>query len=402
MEGGETQHSAASSALGYLYQSLFPLVELARRASTAPGLVVAMELLDDVQFEQHGSPQELVQLKHHVNAHGDLSDTSVDLWRTINVWISVLAGLSPDEQPHLTLVTTATAPAASACAYLRADEHRDPSRAQRAIERAALSSTNQTTQAWRNRFSQLPPSQRQALVVAITVADGAATIDGLDQLLKDALFWVLPSADRGDAFITYVKGWWMGIAIKLLRRELPALAASDMLNAIQDIRDQFGPEDLPRDLDLPDPDDATSAGFANRMFVRQLELIAFTQEQLALAIRDYYRAFTQRSRWLRRELVGVDEIDRYEARLIDEWRFVFTNAAAELDAAADGPAMQSCGRRVFIHAVETAKARIRARYDEPFMTRGTFHILADSRKVGWHPEFEERLTALLGSVIDEN
>jgi hypothetical protein len=216
------------------------------------------------------------------------------------------------------------------------------------------------------------------------------------------VFWVLPGADRADTFITYVKGWWMGIAIKLLRRELPAFAATDMLNAIQDIRDQFGPDDLPRDLDLPDPDAATSAGFADRVFVKQLDLIAFTQDQLALAIRDYYRAFTQRSRWLRRELIGVDEIDRYEARVVDEWRFIFTNAAADLAASADEPTRQSSGRNVFIHAVETAKARIRARYDEPFMTRGTLHILADDRKVGWHPEFEERLAALLGSVVDKN
>lgn len=249
---------------------------------------------------------------------------------------------------------------------------------------------------------RLAPSQREALVDAITVADGFATIDGLDDQLKEALYWVLPGADRADAFITYVKGWWLGIAIRLLRRELHAFAATDMLNAIQDLRDQFGPDDLPRDLDLPDPDEAASAGFANRTFVGQLELIAFTQDQLALAIRDYYRAFTQRSRWIRRELLGVDEIDRYEARLVDEWRFLFTNAAAELAESADEPTKQSSGRTVFIHAVETAKARIRDRYDEPFMTRGTLHGLADDRKIGWHPEFEARLAALLAPVVDEN
>ncbi len=402
MAGGETEHSAASSALGYLYQSLFPLVELARRASGDPGLVVAMELLDDVQFDRDGSPRELVQLKHHINGRGDLGDNSVDLWRTINVWISVIGELSPDETPSLTLVTTASAPTNSACRYLRADESRDSSRAQRALERAAVSSTNHTTTAWRTRFTQLAPSQREALVDAIVVADGAATIDALDDLLKEALFWVIPGPDRADSFITYIKGWWMGVAIKLLRRDLPAFAATDMLNAIQDIRDQFGPEDLPRDLDLPDPDDAAAAGFADRLFVKQLELIAFTQDQLAVAIRDYYRAFTQRSRWLRRELIGVDELDRYEERLVDEWRFIFTNAAAELSEGADEPVMQASGRKVFIHAVETAKARIRARYDEPFMTRGTLHSLADNRKIGWHPAFEARLATLLSSVVDEN
>jgi hypothetical protein len=245
------------------------------------------------------------------------------------------------------------------------------------------------------------PAQRAALVQAITVADGAANINELDKELKEALFWVLPGAARADAFLTYVKGWWLGIAIKLLCRELPGFAATDMLNAVQDIRDQFGPEDLPRDLDLPDPDEATTSAFAERLFVQQLELIAATRDQLAIAIRDYYRAFTQRSRWLRQELLGVDEIDRYEARLVDEWRFVFSNLSAELQPEAAELDKQRCGRRIFAHAAETAKARIRQRYDEPFMTRGTLHILSDGRKIGWHPEFEARLAALLSPIVDE-
>jgi hypothetical protein len=360
-----------------------------------------MELLDDVQFDQAGSPQELLQVKHHVNAAGDLSDASVDLWRTINVWITALGRLSPDEGPALTLITTATAPVGSACAYLRADEHRDAPRALNALERSAMLSTNQTTARWRNRFMEMVPAQRAALVQAITVADGAVSIDEFDQELAKALFWVLPGAARADAFVTYVKGWWLGIAVKLLRHELPGFAATDMLNAVQDIRDQFGPEDLPRDLDLPDPDEATTSAFAERLFVQQLELIAATQEQLAIAIRDYYRAFTQRSRWLRQELLGVGEIDRYEARLVDEWRFVFSNLSAELEPEAAELDKQHCGRQIFAHAAETAKARIRQRYDEPFMTRGTLHILSDRRRVGWHPEFEARLAALLSPIVDD-
>jgi hypothetical protein len=32
---------------------------------------------------------------------------------------------------------------------------------------------------------------------------------------------------------------------------------------------------------------------------------------------------------------------------------------------------------------------------EPFVARGTYHILADNQQVGWHPEFVERLRQLL-------
>ena len=254
MGGGPTEHSAAGSALGYLYQCYLPLLQLAERASDEPGLTLALELLDDIQFDEYGSAKELIQTKHRLDSQGDLSDASVDLWRTINAWISALEELSSDEVPALTLITTGVAPEASAASYLRDDENRDAARAQRDLERAAASSTNQTTARWRARFAQLSATRRAQLVRAITVADAALTIGEIDEKLKAALYWVLPSAARADAFVDHVKGWWLGIAIRLLRRDIPALAGTDMLHAIQDIRDQFGPENLPRDPDLPDPD----------------------------------------------------------------------------------------------------------------------------------------------------
>ncbi|HYZ13044.1 MAG TPA: ABC-three component system protein [Actinomycetota bacterium] len=400
MERRGTEHSAAESAIGYLYQCYLPLLLLAERASREPELTLTLELLDDVQFDEHGSAKELIQTKHRLQSRGDLSDTSVDLWRTINVWISVLEELGAEETPALTLITTGVAPEASAASYLREDEGRDPERAQRALLRASTSSTNRTTAPWRTRFSRLSSNRRRQLVDAIKVADGSLTIGEIDERLKMALYWALPSTERADAFMEHVKGWWFGIAVRLLRREFRALAATDMLHAIQDVRDQFGPENLPRDPDLPDPDEFAVAGFQSRVFVRQLELIAATQEQLALAIRDYYRAFTQRSRWLRRDLLGVDEIDRFEARLVDEWRFVFTNLTAELAGDAEEPEKQRHGREIFARAAETARARIRERYDESFMTRGSFHGLADDRRVGWHPDFEARLEALLSPVVE--
>jgi hypothetical protein len=259
---------------------------------------------------------------------------------------------------------------------------------------------SQSTAGVRARFTGLASTRRQQLVEAITVADGASRIENIEGRLRTALFWALPRTDHASDFINHVIGWWFGVAIRLLRRDIPAYAATDMLHAIQDIRDQFGPDNLPTDPELPDPDDATMEGFQERTFVRQLQLIAATQDQLALAIRDYYRAFTQRSRWLRRDLVGVSEIDRFEERLVDEWRFVFTNLTAELGDNATEDDKNQAGRAIFARAAETAKARIRERYDESFMTRGSLHTLADNRRVWWHPDFEERLESLLSPIVE--
>ena len=38
---------------------------------------------------------------------------------------------------------------------------------------------------------------------------------------------------------------------------------------------------------------------------------------------------------------------------------------------------------------------IRPRCNEPFVTRGTFHILANGQRLGWHPDFADRLRLIL-------
>jgi hypothetical protein len=129
MERGGTAHSAAGSALGYVYQSYLPLLELARRAPDSANLIVRLEFLDDVEFEDGYGSRELLQSKHHLSEAATLTDTGANIWRSINAWISAIETIEADEVPSLTLVTTATASAGSAASLLRGDEDRDPSRA---------------------------------------------------------------------------------------------------------------------------------------------------------------------------------------------------------------------------------------------------------------------------------
>lgn len=66
-------HSAASSALGYLYQVRYALLEALRRLRKEQEFLVSIETLDDVVFEEAGEAPELLQTKHHLNKVGDLT-----------------------------------------------------------------------------------------------------------------------------------------------------------------------------------------------------------------------------------------------------------------------------------------------------------------------------------------
>jgi hypothetical protein len=53
------------------------------------------------------------------------------------------------------------------------------------------------------------------------------------------------------------------------------------------------------------------------------------------------------------------------------------------------------GRIIYDWVEKEADIPIRPRCNEPFITRGSYHMLADKREVGWHVEFRSRLVELL-------
>ena len=133
-----------------------------------------------------------------------------------------------------------------------------------------------------------------------------------------------------------------------------------------------------------------------KVFFEQLKLISLGRRRMQIALRDYYCAFKQRANWVRNDLLYVNELEKYEQRLIDEWEHAF--AAMEDDLAEFNGATEDekakAGRMLFSD-IEKRDIRIRPKCQEAFVMRGSFHMLANQLKVGWHIDFYDRLKKLL-------
>jgi hypothetical protein len=397
-----TSHSAAPQAVGYLYQCEYALLALVEQARQDPTRAVGLEVLDDVHFESSGTPTELLQTKHHVGRAADLSDRSPDLWRTLAAWLDALE-LVDGALPALTLVTTQVA-STGAVSILRQGPGRDADAARVLLEQiAAEDPGNQSTAAARRSFLALAPSRRAEVVNAITVRDATVNAAALDAELVRTLF-PAPPPGREAVFLGLLKGHWHGVALKLLMGNLDRFSGEDLQVLIDDLLGQLRDDNLPIDpgIALLPFVAADAAAFAGRPFVVQLQLIALQDEVLWRHIRDYHRAYTQRSQWLRHHLIGLPELERYERRLTEEWELAFHTMCADLQADTSEPDRQRGGRELLAAMATRALVRLRERFDEPFVTRGTLHELADRRVVGWHPDFVARLEELLApTVADE-
>ena len=75
-----SNHQASEQMLGYLYQVRCALKLLLENDNS--DFQISIEKFDDVAFSQEGVPKQLIQLKHHVQHKGSLTDGSTDLWNT--------------------------------------------------------------------------------------------------------------------------------------------------------------------------------------------------------------------------------------------------------------------------------------------------------------------------------
>jgi C-terminal domain 7 of the ABC-three component (ABC-3C) systems len=390
--------SAADATLGYLYQVRVALLWALRRLKSANEFLVSVETLDDVTFEtKGGTPHDLLQTKHHRNRQASLTDASPDLWKSLRIWFEGRASKSILADTTLHLLTTATAPARSASACLRL-EGRDIDAALAALQATAQTSTNAANAPAYEVFLKTSLSTRKAILETVVVIDAAPSIKALDGELRTEIFWAVDHKNH-DAFLERLEGWWLRRVLK----QLAATGTGDRILAgeieaeMSDLRDQFKQDSLPIDDDLLTftLDEAGQSTHAGSMFVRQLDLIKAGKKRIAAAIRDYYRAFEQRSRWLRNDLILVGDLDKYERKLIEEWELVFEAMKDEVGNDAAEDAKEKAARDVLIWA-ERVVIPIRPSVTEPFVTRGSLHMLADDVRVGWHPDFRDRLAALLG------
>jgi hypothetical protein len=383
------EHGAADSALGYLYQSELALLELVQRSKAEPALVLSIELLDDVAFEASGAPTELLQAKHRLRTKGSLSDASSDLWKTLGVWMDAMSS-SGLELPTVRLVTTGTAPAGSASSFLRSDTERDPERALDLLERTARTSGSTANKPTYKQFLDRGSADRLAFLESITILDNALTIVDIPNALIRELRFASEARFR-QPLVERLLGWWHRRVIRHLLATDDRIYAEEVDNEVDALRDQFKADNLPIDISLEEVPLGDLA-YEDRVFVRQLQLVAASQPTIEIAIRDYKRAFLQRSRWIADQLVSDSELHRYEQRLIEEWEH---HAAYLADIAKQSDAALCTAGLELYRLLQDEDLWIRPRCQERFVARGSYHKLADDLDVGWHPQFLTRLRTLL-------
>lgn len=392
-----SNHQASEQMIGYLYQVRYALALLLDNDN--PDFQISIEKFDDVAFSQDGDPRQLIQLKHHVQKHGNLTDASTDLWRTLKVWIDTIVK-TPDilDETSFLIITTAIAPNESASAYLKSGSRRDVDSAYQKLKSVADKSENKEHQKFYDAFSKIDVAIIKRLLAQTYIIDEASNIIDVEKIFRKQIrYSCVPKYE--DQICERLEGWWYKKTIEALCSDVPIFVTqSQVRSLLVSISQEYTDENLPIDIfDIGDFKES-DLGPDEKIFYEQLKLISIGSRRMQMALRDYYRAFRQRANWIRNDLLYVNELDNYEERLVDEWEHSF--AAMEDDlaecAGLTEDEMIKEGRQLFSD-IEKRDIRIRPKCQEAFVMRGSYHILANQLKVGWHKDFYNRLKKLLNN-----
>lgn len=391
-------HQAVEQMIGYLYQVRYALALLLDNDNEE--LQISIEKFDDIAFSKNDTPKQLIQLKHHVKKHGNLTDASTDLWRTLKVWIDAICSkVVSVENTKFLIITTASAPSGTAAYYLKNnDSLRDIEAAYNQLLDVCSKSENKAHIQYYNSFLQTDETAIKKLLNNLIVIDCASDIVDIEKVYRRNIRYSCQPKFENQ-ICERLEGWWYQKSIEALCSDEPIFVTQNQIRSfIVSVSQEYSDDNLPIDIwDIASDINEDELPPDEKVFYEQLKLILVGNNRIRTALRDYYRAFRQRANWVRNDLLYVNELDHYEQRLIDEWDHCFAemqDTLADYGDSSDESVKAKYGKLLFSQ-IEGKDIRIRPKCSEAFVMRGSYHILANQLKVGWHIDFYSRLSNLL-------
>ena len=388
-----SSYTAESSLTGYLYQIrlalLYSLKFLQKCVHDNTMFYVGIENYDDISFEdEQCCLKKTIQTKYHVTSSVPLTDSSVDLWRSIRIWINIFND-KKENSPVFYLLTTSKVSKNNATELLTNATHaRDMKKILSMLEKVAKYSVNKETQEARSMFLNMPLSDRITLFSRIFICPSSPSGTDLDSMLEEQLYCACGRREL-PKFRKALEGWWLQQFTDLLSSGNQARISSTLLEKKMGVlRENFGLESLRYGEYTPAPEEENT--FKNYIFAIQLSIIGVKEKRTSRAFKDYYCALKNRSEWVRESSIDSEELEKFDSRLVDTWQRVFDEKGEDCPDDAPEEKLRDIGKDIYNTVGNKDVPELR-KVKETSLMMGSYHMLADNLEVGWHPLYKERL-----------
>lgn len=362
-----------------------------------------VETFDDVVVEGKDDAFELLQLKHHdpVNAK-TFTDKSVDLWKTIRIWSSLVRDniVDPSKTSFFLLTTAQASSSAMLVDHLApkgaAVETRNIKAAKDLLLQIANEMEGGTTASMKKNvepFLALPEATRDVMIGNMIIMPGVAVIEGLRQKIIKRLSLTGATTGNLEHLAQSLVGWWYWILIERIRsNERVAISKDQLYEKIADLVSQYVVSNLPIFEDITNPDADQKAGLLQRLFVRQLMSIGYAPDKTAVAgaLLDVYKADGHIKRWLEGLRLQPKELQEFKDQLHGHWAAKFGAIEPDADACLDRDdaefELAKLGRAALSGSLSGSQAKLKG-LELDYLRRGVLHLMANEPVIGWHPHW---------------
>lgn len=376
------KHAAPGQYLGYAIQPVRLCLHL---LTCPPKAKVSLEYLDDVAVHYADGSVLLEQTKSALSQN-PLADWATDLWKCIANWLlSVSAGtVSADLASfrlYVTPIKSGSRSAALSQAVTQAEVETVLSGVQKSLKK--MKKEPSCFSHIQKVLSVTPEARHKVISRFQIISCDSDPVDPIRALLRPT---VAPSLV--DPLCQFAIGRAKETADGLIRKGKTAMIAGDEFKA--DFRHFVQKNNLPSlltPLTNAPSDIAVSSLLAKHpMFVQQLDLVQVELDDRVRAVSDFLRAAADKSTWLEAGVVFETGLKEWDNELIRRHQLV---RGEVLDVHADKD-LATRGRIIYRQSAQM-EPPLEGRAVPGHFVHGCLNTLADSKTIGWHPDYQTLL-----------
>lgn len=379
----------------YLGYSLQTTRFLARLLDADLDSSVSLEVFDDVGVETPEGRRVAEQTKSALTCN-PVADHARDLWKTFGNWLDALrSGHLISEKTSFELYVSGNKSGEIVRDFSDATSG---SQAQGALLRARdklwgpspvfplKSDVAETIRPFVTKIFEASEEDVCAIIANFRFESGGSSPQH-DVRQKLATRFVAP--EILDEVLNHAQGWIKRQIDLRLEQSLPACISAEQFQAemVSFVRKHDKRTILATFAGAPSPEEV-DRDLQFRSYVRQLALIDVDEEHKIRAVNDFLRASSDRTQWSVKGFVHESSFHEFESGLIRTWDNFRTKTALHMRGSSD------VDRGQYLYAeCSSHRACIEGLEVPDHFTPGSFHSLADSLDIGWHPDYRSALDA---------
>jgi hypothetical protein len=373
--------NAPGQLLGFSIQFPRALFHLLR---SGPGDRVSIEMLGDVSTTYYDGSVLTEEDKSSVTGN-PVTDRSSDLWKTFFNWVqNILSGAFQLEHTQFLLYTNKIGRTGLVNLF---QDVKTEEAAVAAIARTKeeLKDIDDTHEIW--RYFNYVVNEHYDLFTKIIqrfefqVGEGASFDDVRLELRKK----LLPEFHI-EFLLDNLNGWLhKTVSENIARKENQVISFENFESQFTIMFDRVRRREL---IDFTLQEVVCKTEFEKQMkehpcYVKQLMAIEVDDDELMEAVSDFIKAKVNRDRWIENELIDEMVAAEFESKLTRFWK----TAKSKIDITNKSSEETEKGKLLY-YECKLRQETIRDMAPPPSTVSGTYHWLANTPLIGWHPGWE--------------